>query len=86
MLLCMHAIYGGISDSYTMMLLTPRHRPQSTGGQEEWESLQATQVANAPDGLDAGLSDIMKDLMTSVPGIDEAMAFAELMKMVRNRV
>jgi hypothetical protein len=25
----------------------------------------------------------MKDLMTSVPGIDEAMAFAELMKMVR---
>ena len=24
----------------------------------------------------------MKDLMTSVPGIDEAMAFAELMKMV----
>lgn len=25
----------------------------------------------------------MKDLMTSVPGIDEAMAFAELMKMVQ---
>ena len=54
----------------------------SSGGQEEWEALQATQVANAPDGLDAGISDIMKDLMTSVPGIDEAMAFAELMKMV----
>lgn len=54
----------------------------SSGGQEEWEALQATQVANAPDGIDSGLSDIMKDLMTSVPGIDEAMAFAELMKMV----
>lgn len=34
------------------------------------------------EGLDAGLGDIMKDLMTNVPGIDEAMAFAELMKMV----
>ena len=34
------------------------------------------------DGLDAGIGDIMKDLMTNVPGIDEAMAFAELMKMV----
>jgi len=56
----------------------------SSGGQEEWESLQAAQVANAPDGFDAGLSDIMKDLMTSVPGIDEAMAFAELMKMVQD--
>lgn len=56
----------------------------SSGGQEEWEALQATQVANAPDGIDSGLSDIMKDLMTSVPGIDEAMAFAELMKMVQD--
>lgn len=56
----------------------------SSGGQEEWETLQAAQVANAPDGIDAGLSDIMKDLMTSVPGIDEAMAFAELMKMVQD--
>jgi anion-transporting ArsA/GET3 family ATPase len=34
------------------------------------------------EGLDAGIGDIMKDLMTNVPGIDEAMAFAELMKMV----
>ena len=56
----------------------------SSGGQEEWESLQAAQVASAPDGIDAGFSDIMKDLMTSVPGIDEAMAFAELMKMVQD--
>ena len=35
------------------------------------------------DGLESGLQDIMKDLMGSVPGIDEAMAFAELMKMVQ---
>lgn len=37
----------------------------------------------ATDGLDSGLQDIMKDLVGSVPGIDEAMAFAELMKMVQ---
>eukprot|EP00605_Chrysophyceae_sp_TOSAG23-4_P002305 GSChrysophyteH1.ASY1.ANO1.2551.1 assembled CDS len=36
-----------------------------------------------PDGLQSGMGSIMKDLMTSVPGIDEAMAFAELMKMVQ---
>jgi arsenite-transporting ATPase len=35
------------------------------------------------DGLESGVGSIMKDLMTSVPGIDEAMAFAELMKMVQ---
>jgi len=37
----------------------------------------------ASDGLESGVGSIMKDLMTSVPGIDEAMAFAELMKMVQ---
>lgn len=33
--------------------------------------------------MESGVGSIMKDLMTSVPGIDEAMAFAELMKMVQ---
>jgi arsenite-transporting ATPase len=37
----------------------------------------------ALEGLESGIQDIMKDLMGSVPGIDEAMAFAELMKMVQ---
>lgn len=32
--------------------------------------------------LEGGVGSIMKDLMKSVPGIDEAMAFGELMKMV----
>lgn len=42
-----------------------------------------TPVPPALDGLESGIQDIMKDLMGSVPGIDEAMAFAELMKMVQ---
>jgi len=56
-----------------------------SNGQQEWEALEAAQAAQgtAPDGLESGVGSIMKDLMTSVPGIDEAMAFAELMKMVQ---
>jgi arsenite-transporting ATPase len=55
----------------------------SSGQDEEWDVMQATSASQGADGLDAGLNNIMKDLMTSVPGIDEAMAFAELMKMVQ---
>lgn len=56
-----------------------------SNGQQEWEAIEAAQAAQgaAPDGLESGVGSIMKDLMTSVPGIDEAMAFAELMKMVQ---
>ena len=56
-----------------------------SSGDQEWEALEAAQVAQgvASDGLESGVGSIMKDLMTSVPGIDEAMAFAELMKMVQ---
>jgi arsenite-transporting ATPase len=43
----------------------------------------ATGDAAGVGGLESGINDIMKDLMGSVPGIDEAMAFAELMKMVQ---
>lgn len=45
-----------------------------------------TGTINTPpplENLESGIQDIMKDLMGSVPGIDEAMAFAELMKMVQ---
>jgi arsenite/tail-anchored protein-transporting ATPase len=61
-------------------------------GQWEMESMLSgandltsgtTPVPPALDGLESGIQDIMKDLMGSVPGIDEAMAFAELMKMVQ---
>lgn len=54
-------------------------------GEQEWEAIEAAQSAQgvASDGLESGVGSIMKDLMTSVPGIDEAMAFAELMKMVQ---
>jgi arsenite-transporting ATPase len=57
-----------------------------SSGEQEWETIEANQAAQgmAPDGLESGVGGIMKDLMTSVPGIDEAMAFAELMKMVQD--
>lgn len=56
-----------------------------SSGEQEWEAIEASQAAagSAADGLESGVGSIMKDLMTSVPGIDEAMAFAELMKMVQ---
>jgi len=56
-----------------------------SSGEQEWEAIEAAQVAQGAqsDGLELGVGGIMKDLMTSVPGIDEAMAFAELMKMVQ---
>lgn len=56
-----------------------------SSGEQEWEAIEAAQVAQGmqSDGLESGVGSIMKDLMTSVPGIDEAMAFAELMKMVQ---
>lgn len=56
-----------------------------SSGEQEWEAIEAAQSAQgvAADGLESGVGSIMKDLMTSVPGIDEAMAFAELMKMVQ---
>ena len=56
-----------------------------SSGEQEWEALEAAQANQgvASDGLESGVGSIMKDLMTSVPGIDEAMAFAELMKMVQ---
>eukprot|EP01037_Dinobryon_pediforme_P018863 gene18863-19188_t len=59
-----------------------------SSGEQEWEAIEASQVNLASqglptDGLESGVGSIMKDLMTSVPGIDEAMAFAELMKMVQ---
>ena len=85
-----------------------------SSGEQEWEAVEAAQAAQgvSPDGLESGVGSIMKDLMTSVPGIgknfnnslsspsiiginfsfdliyhkniDEAMAFAELMKMVQD--
>jgi arsenite-transporting ATPase len=56
-----------------------------SSGEQEWEAIEAAQMSQgvAQDGLESGVGSIMKDLMTSVPGIDEAMAFAELMKMVQ---
>lgn len=56
-----------------------------SSGEQEWEAIEAAQATQgvAADGLESGVGSIMKDLMTSVPGIDEAMAFAELMKMVQ---
>ena len=56
-----------------------------SSGDSEWEVHEAQMATQGvdPEGLQSGMGSIMKDLMTSVPGIDEAMAFAELMKMVQ---
>jgi len=60
----------------------------SNAAGSQWEE-EAAAMSVVPsgnpqvDGLESGINDIMKDLMGSVPGIDEAMAFAELMKMVQ---
>jgi len=59
-----------------------------SNAQAQWEeenaALSVVPSGNPQvDGLESGINDIMKDLMGSVPGIDEAMAFAELMKMVQ---
>ena len=42
-----------------------------SSGEQEWEAVEAAQAAQgvAPDGLESGVGSIMKDLMTSVPGI-----------------
>ena len=44
-----------------------------SSGDQEWEALEAQQAAQGvdADGLQSGVGSIMKDLMTSVPGIDE---------------
>ncbi|RYY87941.1 hypothetical protein EON63_03190 [archaeon] len=70
---------------HTLPLQTSLNPPLTPSpGEQEWEAIEAAQSAQgvASDGLESGVGSIMKDLMTSVPGIDEAMAFAELMKMV----
>jgi len=57
----------------------------SSASEEEWEdAISTANAGQGSEGIDTGLGGIMKDLMTSVPGIDEAMAFAELMKMVQD--
>lgn len=49
----------------------------------KWD-VDAIAGPEAFNALEGGLGGIMKELMTSVPGIDEAMAFGELMKMVKS--
>jgi arsenite-transporting ATPase len=55
----------------------------STVGSGDWDLAEASATAGVDlSGLEGGLGSIMKELIQSVPGIDEAMAFGELMKMV----
>jgi arsenite/tail-anchored protein-transporting ATPase len=48
----------------------------------KWDDMEGVVGPETFNALEGGLGGIMKDLMKSVPGIDEAMAFGELMKMV----
>ena len=45
------------------------------------EDSVTSQLGNDPTG-DLGLASFMQEILSSIPGIDEAMAFAELVKMV----
>jgi hypothetical protein len=47
----------------------------------QWDENELA-LGSDPLGLEGGMGSIFKDLMKSVPGIDEALAFGELMKMV----
>jgi len=45
---------------------------------------QMTESAGAASEEEAGISSLMSELTASIPGIDEAMSFSELMKQVQN--
>ena len=51
----------------------------------KWDNVDAIAGPEAFNALEGGIGGIMKDVMKSVPGIDEAMAFGELMKMVNKQ-
>lgn len=51
----------------------------------DMEEMQRTMAEQgADDEKDGGLSSMMSELTNSIPGIDEAMSFSELMKQVQN--
>eukprot|EP01041_Mallomonas_annulata_P000235 gene235-424_t len=54
----------------------------SSGGSQDFEALSAQLGGDAADG-GLGTASFMQEMLSSVPGIDEAMAFGELMKMVQ---
>lgn len=45
---------------------------------------QMVESANGADADESGISALMAELTSSIPGIDEAMSFSELMKQVQN--
>lgn len=47
-------------------------------------SLTPEMAAQMPEGAAGALQGLLKDLTGSIPGIDELMSFAELMKSVNN--
>ena len=73
-------LVNGYSNLYCMEV-------DSTSGSMDWDLAESSAAADGVDmdlgGLEGGIGSIMKGLVKSVPGIDEAMAFGELMKMVR---
>lgn len=70
-------LVNGYSNLYCMEV-------DSSSGSAEWDLAEVAGAEAGLGDLEGGLGSIMKDLVKSVPGIDEAMAFGELMKMVRD--
>lgn len=51
---------------------------------DNMEEMQRSIQEDASTGDDNGISNLMAELTNSIPGIDEAMSFSELMKQVQN--
>merc|ERR1712071_203456 len=51
---------------------------------DDMESIKNSMEQAAGTEDDAGISSLMSELTSSIPGIDEAMSFSELMKQVQN--
>ena len=51
---------------------------------DDMEEMQRSMEEAATNEDDSGLQSLMAELTSSIPGIDEAMSFSELMKQVQN--
>ncbi len=72
----------GISNLFCMEVDPAASKKQMEAQMEQ--SLTPEMAAQMPEGAAGALQGLMKDLTGSIPGIDELMSFAELMKSVNN--
>lgn len=73
---------NGISNLFCMEVDPSASKKQMEAQMEA--SLSPEMAAKMPEGAAGALQGVLKDLTGSIPGIDELMSFAELMKSVNN--